>query len=182
MMANQKRLTTEQEERKTRIWQFVLENVNFFCDPKPEGLGFPRPGMVPGHYLERPDEWQLDKVRVLQLKRDKQVRDEAVSASTASAGMAPETRRLLDSIRSLHAHGLAPEAIADQLGVSVTGIRNVLRLGQQAYDPRAHGPTQLPELVAFRESWGRKVSWHGGHTNGNENENENGKGHKNGAL
>ena len=34
MTANQKRLTTEQEEQKARIWQFVLENVNFFCDPE----------------------------------------------------------------------------------------------------------------------------------------------------
>ena len=176
MMANQKRLTTEQEEQKARIWQFVLENVSFFCDPKPEGLGFPRPGMVPGHYVERPDEWQLDRIRVLQLKRDRQVRDEAVSASTASAGMAPETRRLLDSIRSLDADGLAPEAIAAELGVPATGIRNVLRLGQLAYDPRAHGPTQLPELAAFRERWGRKGTWNGGNANGN------GNGHKNGAF
>ena len=131
--------------------------------------------MIPGYYLERPDEWQLDRLRVLNLKRARQVRDEANGASTASAGMAPETRRLLDSIRRMDAEGLAPERIARELGISPAGVRNVLNLGQRAYDPQANGPAQLPELVSFRESWGRNGPWHGGKANGN------GNGHRNGA-
>ena len=175
-MAKKRPLSDEQEEQKARIWQFVLEHEGFFCDPPPEGLGFPRPGMIPGYYLERPDEWQLDRLRVLTLKRARQARDEAIGAATASSGMAPETRRLLDSIRRMDAQGLVPEQIAAELGVSPAGVRNVLNLGQQAYDPRAYGAAQLPELVSFRESWGRNGPWHGGKTNGNRN------GHKNGAL
>ena len=168
-MANSKRLTKDQETEKAKIWQFVLEHEGFFCDPPPNGLGFPRPGMVPGHYLARPDEWELDRLRVLQLKRDKLARDEAASAASASAGMAPETRRLLDTIRSLHAQGLAPEAIAQQLGVSATGVRNVLRLGKQAYDPKVLGSTQLPALTAFLQTWGRDNHQTKAHANGNGN-------------
>lgn len=175
-MTKKRPLNDEQEEQKAQIWQFVLEHEGFFCDPPPEGLGFPRPGMIPAYYLERPDEWQLDRLRVLNLKKAKQVRDEAIGASTASAGMAPETRRLLDSIRRMATEGLAPEKIAAELGVSPAGVHNVLNLGQGAYDPRASGPAQLPELVSFRESWGRKGPWHGGKANGN------GNGHKNGAF
>ena len=174
-------LSNKEEEKKWRIWQFVLEHEGFFCDPPPEGLGFPRPGMIPGYYLERDEEWKLDSLRVLNLKRAKQVRDEAMGASTASAGtasagMAPETRGLLDSIRRMDADGLLPERIATELGISPDGVRNVLNLGQRAYDPGVHGPAQLPELVSFRESWGRNGPWHGGKANGN------GDGHRNGAL
>ena len=175
-MTKKRPINDEQEEEKARIWQFVLEHEGFFCDPHPEGLGFPRPGMIPGYYLERPDEWQLDRLRVLTLKRARQVRDEAISSTTASAGMAPETRRLLDSIRRMAAEGLAPEQIAAELEVSPAGVHNVLSLGRQAYNPRAYGQAQLPELATFRESWGRKRPWHGGKANGN------GNGHKNGAL
>lgn len=174
-MTKKRPLSNEEEEQKEWIWRFVLQNESFFCDPPPEGLGFPRPGMLPGYYLERPDEWQLDRLRVLNLKRARQVRDEAMGATTAKAGMAPETRRLLDSIRRMDAEGLAPERIAAELGISPAGIRNVLNLGQRAYDARAHGPAQLPELVSFRESWGRNGTWHGGKANGN------GNGHKNGT-
>ena len=176
MMAKRRLLSKEELDLKAEIWQFVLEHSDFFCDPKPDGLGFPRPGMIPGHYLDRPDEWQLDRLRVLTLKRQRQVREEAVSASTASFGMAPETRRLLDSIRRLDADGHSAEAIAAELQVSVAGVRNVLTLGLQAYDPKACGPTQMPELVSFRERWGRKEPARGGHTNGN------GNGHKKGAV
>ena len=110
------------------------------------------------------------------LKRARQVCDEATGATTASAGMAPETRRLLDSIRRMDAEGIAPVRIAAELGISPAGVRNVLNLGQRAYNPGAHGPTQLPELVSFRESWGRNGPWHGGKANGNC------YGHRNGAL
>lgn len=174
-MAKKAPLTKEQQERRALIWEFVLEHDNFFCDPPPEGLGFPRPGMIPDHYLHRPDEWELDRLRVLNLKRARQVRDEAIGATTASAGMAPETRRLLDSIRNMNALGFAPEQIAAELGVSPAGVHNVLKLGQQAYDPRVHGPAQLPDLVTFRERWGRNAPWNGARANGN------GNGHKNGA-
>ena len=54
MTAKKKPLSNEEEEQKARIWQFVLEHEGFLCDPPPEGLGFPRPGMIPGYYLESP--------------------------------------------------------------------------------------------------------------------------------
>ena len=57
-------MTNDYQEKKDQIWQFVLEHQEYFCDPPPEGLGFPRPGMIPGHYLKRPEEWALDRIRV----------------------------------------------------------------------------------------------------------------------
>ena len=42
-----------QQEQKAHIWQFVVEHEGFFCDPPPEGLGFPRPGMIPGALPEK---------------------------------------------------------------------------------------------------------------------------------
>ena len=35
--------TREEREKRDEIWQFVLEHERFFCDPPPEGLGFPGP-------------------------------------------------------------------------------------------------------------------------------------------
>ena len=171
-MAKKRLLTPVEQDLKAEIWQFVLEHSDFFCNPIPDGLAFPRPGMIPDHYLHRPDEWKLDRLRVLTLKREKQIREEAVGASTASLGMAADTRRMLDSIRSLHAGGLSPEEIADRLQVLVVGVRNVPKLGEQAYDPKAYGPTELPELVAFRDSWRRKSTLRGEHTNGTGNGNQ----------
>jgi len=60
-------MNSEEREKRDRIWQFVLEHERFFCDPHPEGLGFPRPGMVPDHYMKNPDQWALDMNRVLRL-------------------------------------------------------------------------------------------------------------------
>ena len=54
-------MNNEERQRKDEIWRFVLEHQELFCDPPPEGLGFPRPGMIPGHYLKRPEEWALDQ-------------------------------------------------------------------------------------------------------------------------
>ena len=176
MMAKKRLLTPEEQDLKAEIWQFVLEHSDFFCNPMPDGLAFPRSGMIPSHYLHRPDEWKLDRLRVLTLKREKQIREEAVSASTASLGMAADTRRMLDSIRSLHAGGLSPEEIAARLQVLVVGVRNVPKLGKQAYDPKVYGPTGLPELVAFRDSWRKKSPLRGEHTNGT------GNGHQKGAV
>ena len=139
-MAKKRLLTPQEQDLKAEIWQFVLEHSDFFCSPMPDGLAFPRPGVIPDHYLHRPDEWQLDRLRVLTLKREKQIREEAVRASTASLGMAADTRRMLDSIRSLHAGGLSPEEIATQLQVLVIGVRNVLRLGNRPTIPRSTGP------------------------------------------
>ena len=152
------------DDKRAEIWNFVLEHEGFFCDPPPEGLGFPRPGMIPDHYLRRPDEWPLDRVRVLRLKRERQLRD-GIANRTVSAGMAPGTRQLLDDIRGLAEKGRSPSEISAELDVTETGVRNVLALGQGAEDTGTHGPVQLPEIEAFRKSWGR--SWPGGHTNGN---------------
>ena len=153
-----------EREKRDGIWQFVLEHERFFCDPPPEGLGFPRPGMVPDHYMKNPDQWALDMNRVLRLKRDQQLR-EGTADRTVSTGMSPSTRQLLDDIRRLAGEGRSPAQISAQLDVTEAGVRNVLALGQGAEDKGALGPVQLPEIEAFRKSWGR--SWPGGHANGN---------------
>ena len=157
-------MNNEEQQKKDHIWQFVLEHQELFCDPPPEGLGFPRPGMIPGHYLKRPEEWALDKIRVQKLKRERQLRD-GTTDRTVSAGMAPGTRQLLDDIRRLAQEGNTPKAISTQLDVTEAGVRNVLALGQGAYDHEAQGPIRLPEIEVFRKTWGR--SWTGGNHNGN---------------
>ena len=163
--------TREEREKRDRIWQFVLEHERFFCDPHPEGLGFPRPGMVSDHYLKHPDQWALDVNRVLQLKRERQLR-EGTDDRTVSTGMAPGTRQLLDDIRRLAGEGRSPSDISARLDVTEAGVRNVLALGRGACGQDAQGPIRIPELAAFQETWGR--SWPGGHTNGNGN----GNGHR----
>ena len=86
-------MSNKEREKRDGIWQFVLEHERFFCDPPPEGLGFPRPGMVPDHYLRHPDQWALDMNRVLRLKRERQLREDTADR-TVSTGMAPGTRQL----------------------------------------------------------------------------------------
>ena len=157
-------MSNEERQKKDHIWKFVLEHQELFCDPPPEGLGFPRPGMIPGHYLKRPEEWALDVIRVQKLKRERQLRDGSANR-TVSTGMAPATRQLLDDIRRLAGEGRSPSEISSELDVTEAGIRNVLALGQEAEDTNALGPVQLPEIEVFRKSWGR--SWQGGHANGN---------------
>ena len=157
-------MSSEERQKKDHIWKFVLEHQELFCDPPPEGLGFPRPGMIPGHYLRRPEEWALDRIRVQKLKRERQLRDGAANR-TVSTGMAPGTRQLLDDIRRLAREGHAPADISAQLEVTEAGVRNILALGQGAYDQDAQGPIRIPEIAAFQRTWGR--SWPGGHTNGN---------------
>ena len=157
-------MSNDDQEKRDQIWKFVLEHEEYFCDPPPEGLGFPRPGMIPGHYLKRPEEWVLDRIRVLKLKRERQLRD-GTANRTVSAGMAPGTRQLLDDIRRLAKDGRNPSEISAQLDVTEAGVRNVLALGQGAYDGETQGPIHLPEIEVFRKSWGR--TWPGGHVNGN---------------
>ena len=157
-------MNNEEHQRKDQIWQFVLEHQELFCDPPPEGLGFPRPGMIPGHYLNRPEEWALDKIRVQKLKQERQLRD-GTTDRTVSTGMAPGTRQLLDDIRRLAREENTPADISAQLDVAEAGVRNVLALGQGAYDQSAQGPISLPEIATFQKNWGR--SWSGGNHNGN---------------
>ena len=157
-------MNSEEREKRDGIWQFVLEHERLFCDPHPEGLGFPRPGMVPDHYLKHPDQWALDMNRVLRLKRDRQFR-EGTTDRTVSTGMSPATRQLLADIRRLAREGHTAAHISARLDVTEAGVRNILALGQGAEDTGALGPVQLPEIEAFRKSWGR--SWPGGQANGN---------------
>ena len=159
-------MAKDDQDKRAQIWNFVLEHEGFFCDPPPEGLGFPRPGMIPGHYLKRPEEWVLDRIRVQKLKRERQLRD-GTANRTVSTGMAPGTRQLLDDIRRLAREGHTAADISAQLDVTEAGVRNVLALGQGAYDQDAQGPIGIPELAAFQETWGR--SWPGGKHNGNGN-------------
>ena len=164
-------MTKDDQDKRAQIWKFVLEHQELFCDPPPEGLGFPRPGMILGHYLKRPEEWALDRIRVQRLKRERQLRD-GTANRTVSTGMAPGTRQLLDDIRWLAREGHTTADISAQLDVTEAGVRNILALGQRAYDQDAQGPIGIPEFAAFQETWGR--SWPGGHTNGNGN----GNGHR----
>ena len=157
-------MAKDDQDKRAQIWNFVLEHEGFFCDPPPEGLGFPRPGMIPGHYLKRPEEWVLDKIRVQRLKRERQLRD-GTANRTVSTGMSPGTRQLLDDIRRLSREGHTPADISAQLDVTEAGVRNALALGQGAYDQDSQGPIGIPELAAFQETWGR--SWPGGNHNGN---------------
>ena len=157
-------MSNEEPEKKNQIRKFVLEHQELFCDPPPEGLGFPRPGMIPGHYLKRPEEWPLDRIRVLRLKREGQLRD-GTRNRTVSTGMATATRQLLEDISRLAQEGHIAADISVQMDVTEAGVRNVLALGQGAEDTGALGPVQLPEIELFRNRWGR--SWPGGHANGN---------------
>ena len=157
-------MNSQEQQKRDQIWKFVLEHQELFCDPPPEGLGFPRPGMIPGHYLKRPEEWALDVIRVQKLKRERQLRD-GTANRTVSTGMAPATRQLLDDIRRLAGEGRSPSEISAGLDVTETGVRNVLALGPGADDTGTQGPVQLPEIEAFRKSWGR--SWPGGQVYGN---------------
>ena len=163
-------MNSEERQTKDQIWRFVLEHQEYFCDPPPEGLGFPRPGMIPGHYLRRPEEWPLDRIRVQRLKRERQLRD-GTANRTVSTGMAPGTRQLLDDIRRLAREGHTASDISAQLQVTEAGVRNVLTLGQGAYDQGAQGPIRMPEIAAFQKTWGRH--WPEGNGNGNG-----GKGHR----
>ena len=148
-------MTTQDDQNRTnQIWNFVLEHEEYFCDPPPTGLGFPRPGMIPDHYLKRPQEWPLDRIRVLRLKRERQLR-EGTADRTVSAGMAPETRQLLDRIRRLALDGWSPQAIAAELDLTEGGVRNVLALGQDVYAAGGHATAQLPEVDSFLKSWGK---------------------------
>ena len=132
-------MNSGEREKRDRIWQFVLEHERFFCDPPPEGLGFPRPGMVPNHYMKNPDQWALDMNRVLRLKREQQLR-EGNADRTVSTGMAPGTRQLLEDIRRLAREGNTAADISARLDVAEAGVRNVLALGQGAEDAGALGP------------------------------------------
>ena len=72
--------------------------------------------------------------------------------------MSKEARDLLDRIRSLAGQGLTPEQIAAQLRLIEDGVRNVLAMGQHAYDPDAEAPAHTPEVKAYRNGFARR-SW-----------------------
>ena len=165
------------EEELARIGKYIRENMDYFCSPPPEGLGWPRPGGLPKYYLNNPEEWGLDLQRVEDLKRAATLR-EAVEGGdlTSSRRMASETRELLDAIRKMHQEGQTSAAIAEVLGVRERAIINVLALGPTAYDARAAGVPVDPKLNVFTQTWGRSLQ-PGGHQNGNGNGH-----HKDGAL
>ena len=54
--------------------------------------------------------------------------------------------------------GLTPEQIAGQLRLIEDGVRNVLAMGQHAYDPDAEAPAHTPEVKAYRNGFARR-SW-----------------------
>ena len=69
-----------------------------------------------------------------------------------------EARDLLDSIRSLAGQGLTPGQIAARLRLVEDGVRNVLAMGRNAYDPDAEAPAHTPEIRAYRNGFARR-SW-----------------------
>ena len=162
------------EEELARIGKYIRENMDYFCSPPPEGLGWPRPGGLPKYYLNNPKEWGLDLQRVESLKKAAKLR-EVVEGSdlTSSRRMASETRDLLDAIRKMHQDGQTPTEIAESLGVRERAIINVLALGPTAYDRSAPGEPVDPKLKVFTQTWGRTLQ-PGGHHNGNRNGNGNG--------
>ena len=147
----------EQKDDLERMREYILDNEEYFCSL--EGLGWKRPGGLPEYYAARGEEWALDLAKVERLKREQREREKNAAGNdrTASAGMSDETRRLLDSIRSLAGQGHPPREIASRLGIVEIGVRNVLAMGNAAYDPEAQAPISLPELENFRRTFGR--SW-----------------------
>ena len=145
----------EQKDDLERMREYILDNEEYFCSP--EGLGWKRPGGLPEYYAARQGEWALDLAKVQRLKRERRDREKAAAGNdrTASAGMSQEARRLLDSIRALASQGHPPREIASRLGIVELGVRNVLAMGPSAYDPAAQAPVSLPQLEAFRRTFGR---------------------------
>ena len=62
------------EEELARIGNYIRENMDYFCSPAPEGLGWPRPGGLPEYYLGKPVDWELDLQRVEALKKAARLR------------------------------------------------------------------------------------------------------------
>ena len=145
---------SEQKNDLEYIRQYIQKHERYF-----EALGFQRPGGLPRYYTEqRPEEWPLDLAKVERLKREDRDRAAAHSDRTASSGMSEEARQLLDSIRSLAGQGLTPGQIAARLRLVEDGVRNVLAIGQHAYDPEAEAPAHTPEIAAYRNGFARR-SW-----------------------
>ena len=157
------------EDELARIGKYIRENMDYFCSPPPEGLGWPRPGGLPKYYLNNQEEWELDLQRVEALRKAARLREVVEGRDlTSSRRMASETRELLDAIRKMHHDGHTPAQIAEILGVRERAIINVLALGPSAYDRRAPGELVDPKLKAFTQTWGRNLQ-PGGHQNGNGN-------------
>ena len=164
---------SDQEKDLQRIREYILNHEEFFCGP--DGLGWNRPGGLPQYYLNHRDEWSLDLARVERLKREKKARDAAASRGdqTVSTGMSPETRQLLDSIRDMAGRGVPPAAIAENLGLQEQAVRNVLAMGQRAYEPASAGPALTAAVDGFLRTFGR--TWQtGDNGNGNGHIKENG--------
>ena len=106
------------DEEIARIRKYIQDNMHYFCDPQPEGIGWPRPGGLPKYYIDNPDEWELDLQRVQDLKKAARRREAALGRedTTVSRGMAPETKEVLDSIRRMHQEGRSTAEIAEVLG------------------------------------------------------------------
>ena len=154
--AGERGLMSDHKHNLEHIRQYIQKHERYF-----EALGFQRPGGLPRYYAEqRPEEWPLDLAKVERLKREEQARERAAAHSdrTASSGMSKEARDLLDRIRSLADQGLTPEQIAGQLRLVKDGVRNVLAMGQHAYDPDAEAPAHTPEIRAYRNRFARR-SW-----------------------
>ena len=167
------------DEELDRIHRYVLDNIAYFCDPHPEGLGWERPGGIPKFYRDNPAQWELDLKRVEDLKRAARLREAAAGREepTASQGMAPHTKEILDSIRRMHQEGISAAEIAHVLRVRERAIRSVLAMGVSAYDNSPSGAVTDPLVREFTQRWGRIVP-EGGDRNGNRN----GNGHKDGQF
>ena len=166
------------EEELAKIHRYVMDNRRYFYAPHPEGLAWKRLGGAPQFYLDNPGQWELDLAQVEDLKEAERLRGAADARAdfTISRGMSPETKHILDSIRRMHQEGRTPAEIARQLEVMEWAIRNVLAMGDGAYDTSSRGPSPSPAVNALTRAWSR--SWPAGeHRNGNGSEH-----HKNGQI
>ena len=157
-------------EELAKIHKYILDNLRYFCDPHPEGLGWERPGGIPKFYVEHPEQWTLDLKRVEDLKRAARRREAVLGRedTTVSRGMASETKEILDTIRRMYQEGRSSAEIAEFLGVRERAITQVLLMGDGAYDNSASAPVISPVVNTFTQNWGRNWAV-GGHRNGNGN-------------
>ena len=158
-------MTNDDQEKRDQIWKFVLEHEEYFCDPPPRGPGVPTAG---------------DDTRPLPQKAGGMGAGQdpcpETETGTPTPGRETPTAPCRPAWRQEHGccwttsggwpgRAATPSEISAQLDVTEAGVRNVLALGQGAYDGDAQGPIHLPEIAAFRKNWGR--CWPGGQVNGN---------------
>ena len=138
------------------IREYVRSNWRFFG---PDGLGWKSASNAINTYAANHEAWADDLYSVDELRqKENRAANDALLAEaraargemTGSSGMSRETREMIAEIRRMTSEeGLSPEVISETLGVSVMGVRNVLRLGDRVGDIGAAPPEQHPAVRQF---------------------------------